>query len=158
MLLMCDFKEFTSRSLITMRNQRGYGTPKNWMAVHHECLFYVKGRPEFHVQYTDIPKILRGYYKEINGRQTENLGRSKSPNIRPGNVWVYIQQVFYRMQENVSGCYAQKPLKAIERILAASSLEGGLVLDFFGHSGTTADCSRKFKQTLLCCRYGSYLL
>lgn len=80
---------------------------------------------------------MRGYYKEVNGQKTENLERSKSNNIRPGNVWVDIQQVFYRMEENVSGCYAQKPLKAIERIVKASSQPDDLVTDFFGHSGTT---------------------
>jgi len=52
-------------------------------------------------------------------------------------VWVDIQQVFYRMKENVSGCYAQKPLKAIERIVQASSDPKDIVLDFFSHSGTT---------------------
>jgi site-specific DNA-methyltransferase (adenine-specific) len=127
------------RSLITMRNQRGYGTQKNWMAVRQELLYYVRGNPVFNVEaeYTDIPKILRGYYKEVNGSITENVERSKSENIRAGNVWVDVQQVFYRMEENVSGCYAQKPLKAIERILRASANEGDLVTDFFAHSGTT---------------------
>lgn len=120
-----------------MRNQRGYGTQKNWMAVRQELLYYVKGAPRFEVQYTDIPKILRGYYKEVNGEVTENMQRSKSSNIRASNVWVDIQQVFYRMEENVSGCYAQKPLKSIERIIKASSCELDLVLDFFCHSGTT---------------------
>lgn len=128
---------FQPRSFITMRNQRGYGTPKNWMAVRQELLYYVKGNPFFEVQYTDIPKILRGYYKEKNGRKTENLERSRSENIRPGNVWVDIQQVFYRLEENVSGCYAQKPLKSIERIIKASSQANELVIDFFSHSGTT---------------------
>lgn len=136
MVMMREF-EFEPRSFVTMRNQRGYGTQKNWMAVRQELLYYVKGAPFFEVQYTDIPKILRGYYKEVNGRQTENLERSKSNHIRPGNVWVDIQQVFYRMQENVSGCYAQKPLKAIERIVKASSQAGDLVIDFFSHSGAT---------------------
>ena len=41
------------------------------------------------------------------------------------------------MQENLAGCYAQKPLKAIERIVKASSQEGDLITDFFAHSGTT---------------------
>jgi len=41
------------------------------------------------------------------------------------------------MQENVPGCYAQKPLKAIERIVKASSKKGDLITDFFAHSGTT---------------------
>ena len=136
-MLMMRGTEFEPRSFITMRNQRGYGTQKNWMAVRQELLYYVKGNPFFEVQYTDIPKILRGYYKEVNGQKTENLERSKSNNIRPGNVWVDIQQVFYRMEENVSGCYAQKPLKSIERIVKASSQPGDLAIDFFGHSGTT---------------------
>ena len=127
------------RSFITMRNQRGYGTQKNWMAVRQELLYYVKGAPTFNVEaeYTDIPKILRGYYKEVNGVVTENLERSKSDNIRAGNVWVDIQQVFYRMEENVNGCYAQKPLKSCDRIIRASSNPGDLILDFFAHSGST---------------------
>ena len=136
MVMMRGFA-FESRSFLTMRNQRGYGTQKNWMAVRQELLYYTKGDPFFEVHYTDIPKILRGYYKEVDGKVTENLERSRSENIRPGNVWVDIQQVFYRMEENVSGCYAQKPLKSIERIVKASSKPGDLVIDFFGHSGTT---------------------
>ena len=40
-----------------------------------------------------------------------------------------IQQVFYRMDENVSGCYAQKPIKAIDRVVKASSLPGDLVIE-----------------------------
>jgi site-specific DNA-methyltransferase (adenine-specific) len=130
---------FAPRSFITMRNQRGYGTQQNWMAVRQELLYYVKGRPVFNVEaeYTDIPKILRGYYKEVNGVVTENLERGKAGTIRAGNVWVDIQQVFYRMEENVSGCYAQKPLKSVERIVRASSSLGDTILDLFAHSGST---------------------
>lgn len=146
MLMMREF-EFEPRSLITLRNQRGYGTQKNWMAVRQELLYYVKGEPFFEVQYTGIPKILRGYYKDVNGRRTENLERGKSRTIRPGNVWVDIQQVFYRMQENVSGCYAQKPLAAVERIVKASSRPDEVVIDFFSHSGSTLlACERQQRR------------
>jgi len=139
MILLRKFRELNSRNLITMRNQRGYGTQKNWMWVRQELLYYVKGEPKFNIDavYTDIPKILRGYYKNVKGEMTENLQRSKSNNIRAGNVWVDIQQVFYRMEENVPGCYAQKPLKAIERIIESGTNEGDLVIDLFAHSGTT---------------------
>lgn len=89
------------------------------------------------MKYTDIPKVLKGYYKSVSGKRTENLERSKSDCIRPGNVWLDVQQVFYRMKENVSGCYAQKPLFAINRIIQASSREEDLICDFFSHSGTT---------------------
>jgi len=147
-VMMREFEELQTRSFITMRNQRGYGTQRNWMAVRQELLYYVKGNPKFNVEaeYTDIPKILRGYYKEVNGKLTENIERSKSTNIRAGNVWVDIQQVFYRMEENVPGCYAQKPLKATERIVSASSQPGELVVDFFAHSGTTLLACEKLKR------------
>jgi DNA modification methylase len=152
-IIMRAFTEFRTRSLITMRNQRGYGTQNNWMAVRQELLYYVRGQARFNVdaEYTDIPKILRGYYKKVNGQITENLERSKSENIRAGNVWVDIQQVFYRMEENVPGCYAQKPLKAIERIIAASSNAGDAVVDFFAHSGTTLlGCERRKRRCFTC--------
>jgi site-specific DNA-methyltransferase (adenine-specific) len=136
MMMMREFP-VTSRSFITLRNQRGYGTQKNWMAVRQELLYYVKGDPPFEVQYTDIPRILRGYYKEVGGVVQENQERSRSKTIRTSNVWVDVQQVFYRMEENISGCYTQKPLKAIERVIEASSQPDDLVADFFAHSGTT---------------------
>jgi len=137
LMLMMRTTNFTSRSFITLRNQRGYGTQKNWMSVRQELLYYTRGNPGFRPQYTDIPKAVKGYYKEINGRLTENSERGRAETVRAGNVWIDIQQVFYRMEENINGCYAQKPLKAIRRIIEASSSEGDTVLDFFSHSGTT---------------------
>ncbi|MCA9929693.1 MAG: site-specific DNA-methyltransferase, partial [Anaerolineales bacterium] len=145
-MIMMRSLPFEPRSFITLRNQRGYGTQKNWMAVRQELLYYTKGQPPFVVQYTEIPKAVRGYYKTVNGRTTENIERSKSDTIRAGNVWIDIQQVFYRMEENVSGCYAQKPLKAIERIIAAGSDEKDTVLDFFSHSGTTLLAAERLQR------------
>lgn len=138
-IIMMRSKPVSIRNFITMRNQRGYGTQKNWMAVRQELLYYAKGEPLFNVlaEYTDIPKKTRGYYKEVNGKVTENFERSKSFNIRAGNVWYDIQQVFYLMHENVEGCFAQKPLKSAKRIIEASSDKGDLIVDFFGHSGST---------------------
>ncbi|MBI9070117.1 MAG: site-specific DNA-methyltransferase [Melioribacteraceae bacterium] len=138
-ILMMKETAFESKSFITMRNQRGYGTQKNWMAIRQELLYYAKGKPVFNTKdvYTEIPKVVQGYYKEINGIKTENLERSKSNNIRAGNVWVDVQQVFHLLQENVNGCFAQKPLKSIERIINVSSKEDDLVVDFFAHAGST---------------------
>lgn len=138
----------TSRSFITMRNQRGYGTQYNWMAIRQELLYYTAGKPKFNIksEYTDIPKVLKGYYKEVGGDVTDNMQRSKSQFIRAGNVWIDVQQVFYRMEENVNGCFAQKPLKAIKRIVEASSDKNELVTDFFSHSGTTLIASELLER------------
>lgn len=150
---MMSETEFKSRSFITMRNQRGYGTQKNWMAIRQELLFYTKGNAKFNIksEYTDIPKVLRGYYKNIGGEVTENIERSKSNFIRAGNVWIDVQQVFYRMEENVNGCFAQKPLKAIKRIIEASSNKNDLVTDFFSHSGTTLIASEMLNRRCITC-------
>jgi site-specific DNA-methyltransferase (adenine-specific) len=136
--IMRTHQDWTARNWITLRNQRGYGTQKNWMWVRQELLYYARGPAAFDVQadYTEIPKAVRGYYKTVSGARTENLERGRSPTIRAGNVWIDIQQVFYRREENVPGCYAQKPLKAIERIMLASSVPGDTILDPFCHSGT----------------------
>ena len=151
MIMMREFGSLKPKSYITMRNQRGYGTQKNWMTVRQELLYYVKGTPVFNIaaEYTDIPKILRGYYKNVDGKNTDNLERGKSPNIRAGNVWVDIQQVFYRMEENVPGCYTQKPLKSTDRIVRASSSDGDVVLDTFSHSGSALVSCELLKR--VCC-------
>ena len=108
MVMMREFEDLEARSFITMRNQRGYGTQKNWMAVRQELLYYTKGNPDFAVVYTDIPKILRGYYKTMDGKRVENLERSRSDTIRPGNVWVDIQQVFLSDGRERARCLCPK--------------------------------------------------
>lgn len=146
MLMMREFNDLKSRSFITLRNQRGYGTQKNWMAVRQELLYYTKDQPEFQVGYTDIPKVLKGYYKTVQGKRTENIQRSRSDTIRPGNVWLDIQQVFYRMEENVPGAFAQKPLRAIERILS-SAPEAQVIGDLFSHSGTSLIAAERVQRS-----------
>lgn len=149
MTMMRELPGLKSRNYITVRNQRGYGTQSNWMWVRQELLHYVHGAPPFAVVYTDIPKILRGYYKSVGGTRRENLERGKADTIRPGNVWVDIQQVFYRMEENVPGAYAQKPLPAIERIVSTSSSAGEIVLDPFSHSGTTLIAGERLNRRVI---------
>ncbi len=53
------------------------------------------------------------------------------------------------MEENVSGCYAQKPLKSTERIIRASSQPDDFVLDFFSHSGSTLIASEQLGRRCL---------
>jgi site-specific DNA-methyltransferase (adenine-specific) len=55
------------------------------------------------------------------------------------------------MEENVPGCYAQKPLRAIERLLLSSSEEEDLVVDFFAHSGTTLLAGERLNRRVYTC-------
>ncbi len=47
---MMSETDLNSRSFITMRNQRGYGTQKNWMSIRQELLYYIKGKPAFYIE------------------------------------------------------------------------------------------------------------
>jgi site-specific DNA-methyltransferase (adenine-specific) len=151
MLLLREYPRLRSRSFISLRNQRGYGTQKNWMAVRQELLYYVQGDPPFTVTYTEIPKTLKGYYKEVNGEVLDNPARGRGATIRPGNIWFDIQQVFYRMHENVPGAFAQKPLPAIERIILSGSAKRETVADFFAHSGTTLLAAERLGRRCFTC-------
>ena len=114
MILMREFSEVQPKNLITLRNQRGYGTQKNWMGLRQELLHYV-------IEAT-LNSILvvhwhsARFLKVIQRREWQDNGKpgtkySESTTIRPGNVWVDIQQVFYRMEENVPGCLHKNLLK-----------------------------------------------
>jgi site-specific DNA-methyltransferase (adenine-specific) len=109
LILLRSHKELSPRNWITVRNQRGYGTQRNWMWIRQELLYYTKGSAHFDVEaeYTDIPKVLRGYYKKVNGKITENMERSKSDNIRAGNVWIDIQSTLERKIEALF-CHASQ--------------------------------------------------
>ena len=55
------------------------------MWIRQELLYYTKGDAYFDVkaEYTEIPKVLKGYYKTVKGEVTENSARSKSENVPP---------------------------------------------------------------------------
>ncbi len=147
--LLMRNKQTKLKSYITMRNQKGFGTQKNWMFLRQELLYYVIGDPIFNIEgdSTEIKRGKNGYtMKDKNGNIVHNQDTCKSENIRAGNVWYDITQVLYNVEENISGCYAQKPLKAIERIVKASSGENDLIIDFFGHSGTTLLAAEKLNR------------
>ena len=63
-----------------------------------------------------------------------------------GNVWIDVQQVFHLREENVNGCFAQKPLSAMERIISVSSKLNDWVIDFFAHAGTTLIACEKLQR------------
>jgi site-specific DNA-methyltransferase (adenine-specific) len=59
-----------------------------------------------------------------------------------GNVWSDIPPINSRAAERL-GYPTQKPLRLLERIIAASSNPGDLVLDPFCGCGTTVDAAQK---------------
>ena len=65
-----------------------------------------------------------------------------------GNVWTDINPL-QRINREFLGYLGQKPLTLLERILKASSSEGGLVLDPFCGGGTTIEASLKLGRQVI---------
>lgn len=131
-----------------MRNQRGYGTQKNWMAVRQELLYYTKGNPHFNVEatYTDIPKILRGYYKEINGKSWTTLKEVALTQFESGMFGLIFNRFSIEWRRTFLDVMLIKPIKSIDRIIRASSYPHDLVIDFFAHSGIILLASEILKR------------
>jgi site-specific DNA-methyltransferase (adenine-specific) len=120
-MLMMRETQWRPRSFITMRNQRGFGTQKNWMAVRQELLYYIKGEPDFNIEaeYTDIPKTFApetsgltssrsftGWRKmcpAATRRNRSSASNASSKPVRQGTVWSLI---FLPIQER--RCWRRK--------------------------------------------------
>ena len=68
-ILMMRGEPFVSRSLITMRNQRGYGTQKNWMALRQEPQIPDRCNPRMSTEEAcDLARAFRrGRHSELQG-------------------------------------------------------------------------------------------
>ena len=119
-----------------MRNQRGYGHPKKLDGSKTGAALLYEGQSQLLQLSTPIyPKFYAAIIKQWVGNGWKTWNGADLRISDPGNVWVDIQQVFYRMEENVPGAYAQKPLKAVERIIAACSRQGDWLWTSFPTQG-----------------------
>ncbi|MDP9366605.1 MAG: site-specific DNA-methyltransferase [Chloroflexota bacterium] len=99
-----------------------------WPAKHDTILVYVK-EPGRHV--FDLDAVERIPYMAPGLVGPEKAARGKSPT----DCWW--QTIVPTGGRERTGYPTQKPVKILERIVAASSRPGGLVLDAFAGSGTT---------------------
>jgi DNA modification methylase len=77
--------------------------------------------------------------------------------VQPDNVWTDIIQVNSQANED-TGYPTQKPEALLERIIAASSDEGDLVLDCFCGSGTTAVVAERLRRRWIACDLGRFAI
>ncbi|MCC7359865.1 MAG: site-specific DNA-methyltransferase [Anaerolineales bacterium] len=106
----------------------GARTKKRWPAKHDNILVYVKDPANyvFNVDAIDrIPYMAPGLVGP------EKAARGKLPT----DVWWHT--IVSPTGKEKTGYPTQKPVAILQRIITASSLPGGAVLDFFAGSGTT---------------------
>jgi site-specific DNA-methyltransferase (adenine-specific) len=112
-----------------------------WPAKHDDILYYVKDRQNYTFNREAIDRIP---YMAPGLVSKEKVAKGKLPT----DTWWHT--IVGTNSKEKTGYPTQKPLAIIERILAASSNPGELVLDFFAGSGTTgAACLKLGRHFIL---------
>ncbi|MBI1929688.1 site-specific DNA-methyltransferase [Candidatus Poribacteria bacterium] len=110
-------------SWIVWHYTQGMGKTKGFSPRHDDILMFTKGC-QFTFNLNEV-RVPQKYYRERNNMRGAN----------PGDVWEF-SHVHY-CNGNRQNHPTQKPEGLIERMVLASSNEGGHVLDLFSGSGTT---------------------
>jgi site-specific DNA-methyltransferase (adenine-specific) len=112
-----------------------------WPAKHDDILYYVKDRQNYTFNREAIDRIP---YMAPGLVSKEKVAKGKLPT----DTWWHT--IVGTNSKEKTGYPTQKPLAIIERILAASSNPGEMVLDFFAGSGTTgAACLKLGRHFIL---------
>ena len=120
-------------SWIVWHYTQGMGKTKGFSPRHDDILMFTKGK-EFIFNLDEV-RVPQKFYRERNNMRGAN----------PGDVWEF-SHVHY-CNENRQAHPTQKPEGLIERMVLASSNEGGTVLDPFSGSGTTLRvCQQLFRN------------
>lgn len=89
-------------------------------------------------------------FKDEGRLYVDNVGRKflkqfleDKEGVAVSDFWDDVESVAYGARDEATGYTTQKPEALLERIIQASSIEGGIVVDFFGGSGTTAAVAEK---------------
>ena len=173
--LHCDWKADSYLRLLmdtifgsgNFRNEIMWGyapsgrAPKYGFHRKHDCILYYSktDSPHFTHQYTDmLPETLNTYNKtDENGRRYKEspggISYLDEQKGRPVPSW-WIDIPSFGAATNAperTGYSTQKPLKLYERIIAASSNEGDVVLDVFAGCATTAVAAERLNRRWIAC-------
>ena len=152
-LLDCIFGEQKFRNEIVWGYQ-GTGEPKKHFKRKHDIvLFYAKSHDSFFSESGSSEKISdfskskytkedeKGAYKDIKHPDGSVHRQYKRDRQRQKDVWDI--PIINPMAHERTGYPTQKPLALLERIIAASSKEGDIVLDPFCGCATTCVAAQK---------------
>jgi site-specific DNA-methyltransferase (adenine-specific) len=133
------------RNRIVWEREKGRASSSNWKSAHEEIWFATCGEDwHFEAEAVRTRHRVRAPYRDASGAAKDWVegegGRFRD--TAASNIWTDLTVPFWSMPENTPHP-AQKPEKLLARLILASCPAGGLVLDPFLGSGTTAVVARK---------------
>ena len=139
---------FMLQNRITWEREKGRGSKRNWKNTAEDIWFFtVSDKFTFNVDAVKMRRRVIAPYRE-NGVAKDWNEQGNFRDTHPSNLWTDISVPFWSMPENTDHP-TQKPEKLLAKILLASSNPGGLVLDPFAGSGTTAVVARKLGRSFV---------
>ena len=133
-----------SSDRITWQREKGRGAQRNWKNGMEDIWFATRTDDyTFHVDAVKVRRRVRAPYR-ADGRPKdwEETPDGKFRNTCPSNFWDDISVPYWSMPENTAHP-TQKPEKLLAKLILASSDPGGIVLDPFAGSGSTAVTAKK---------------
>ena len=132
------------RERITWQREKGRGAEKNWKNGMEDIWFAtVSDEYRFNLDAVKIRRRVLAPYKADGEPKdwTETEG-GRFRDTCPSNFWDDISIPYWSMAENTAHP-TQKPEKLLAKLILASTDEGGVVLDPFGGSHSTAVTAKK---------------
>jgi DNA modification methylase len=136
--MLRDYKQLEFQRELVIEMNKINAEKQNWPLNEQRCLYYkLRGGKIFIRQETD-------------DRKSVSFGKMEDRNRIAGSLWNRkdIVSVWFKDNENVENCNIalQKPIKALKRIINASSEPGDTVIDVFSHSGSTLIACHETKR------------
>ena len=144
-------KHFKIRNRITWQREKGRGSLKNWKNSMEDIWFAtVSDNYTFNIEDVKQRRRVIAPYRE-NGRPKdwEETEDGRYRNTYPSNFWDDISVPYWSMKENTAHP-TQKPEKLMAKLILAGTDPGGLVLDPFSGSGSSAVATKKLGRHFIC--------
>jgi len=137
-------RHFFVRNRITWQREKGRGASRNWKNSMEDIWFATNSQDYiFNVdKVMHRRRVIAPYKVDDQPRDWEETGAGRFRNTHPSNFWDDVSVPYWSMSENTAHP-TQKPEKLLAKLILASSDEGGLILDPFAGSGSTAVTAKK---------------
>ena len=138
------------RNRIVWQREKGRGASHNWKNACEDIWFATLGK-DFYFDVESVKqkrRVLAPYRQEGRPKDWQETEGGRFRLTHPGNFWDDISVPYWSMPENTEHP-TQKPEKLLAKLVLASCPPGGLVLDPFLGSGTSAVVAKKLGRQFL---------